>query len=224
MRLARPAQEPVGIVLDDHHVMTGGQLQHAPAPLERHRRATRVLEVRDHVQERRCLALELGRERIGVDAVAVDRDADDLGARALQDQDAAVVGRGLDEHPPGRGAGEQDAGHERERLERAVGADDALGRHAVALADPAAQPGMAARGVGERDRRLPLHGVGERAPEVVDGQHVGARDATRERNRIGHGRQPRPGRRATRRRPAGARRTRPHAAPGRRGWPRARSR
>ena len=40
---------------------------------------------------------------------------------------------------------QQHAGHEREGLERAVGADDALGRHAVARADPAAQAGMPAR-------------------------------------------------------------------------------
>ena len=52
---------------------------------------------------------------------------------------------------------------------------------------------MPARGVRERDRRLPLHRVREGAPEVVDGQHVGARDATRERDRIGHGRSARPG-------------------------------
>ena len=53
IRLARPAQEAVGVVLDDQDVVLGGQLQHAPAALERHRRAARVLEVRDHVEERR---------------------------------------------------------------------------------------------------------------------------------------------------------------------------
>ena len=185
-RLARPAQEAVRIVLDDHEVVLLGELEDALAPLERHRGAARVLEVRDHVEEGRGRALELGGQRVGVDAVAVDRDADDVGARAPEDQDAAVVGRRLDEHAPRGGAREQHVGHEREHLERAVGADDALLRRAVARADPAAQPGMPAGVVRERDGRLRLHRLRERAAHVVDGEHVGARDATRERDRIGH--------------------------------------
>ena len=185
-RGARPAQETVGIVLDDHDVVLLGELEDALAALERHRGAARVLEVRDHVEEGGRLALELGRQRIGVDAVAVDRNADDVRARALEDQDAAIVGGRLDQHALRRRAREQHVGDERERLERAVGADDALRRGAVARADPAAQTGMPARGVRERHRRLPLHRRRERAAHVVDGEHVGARHATRERDRIGH--------------------------------------
>ena len=224
MRVPRPAQQPVGVVLDDDDLVLLGQLEHAPAPLERHRRAARVLEVRDHVEEGDRLALELGRERVGVDAVAVDRHADHLGARPLQDQDAAIVGRRLDEDARRRGAGQKHVGHERERLERAVGAHDALARHAVACADPAAQALVPAGGVRERDHRLLFHRRRERGAHVIDGEHVGARHATGERDRIGHacsvgnplcsasrcpsrGAAARPG--ASCRRPAGERRTRP---------------
>ncbi len=186
MRIPGPAQQTVGIVLDHDDVVLGGELQHAPAPLERHRGAARVLEVRDHVDERRRLALQFGGQRVGVDPVGVDRDADHLGSGALQDQDAAVVRRRLHEHAARRGARQQHAGDEGERLERAIGADDLRAGHAMALADPLAQSGVPAGVIRERDCGLPFHRIRERAPEVVDGQHVGARDAARERDRIGH--------------------------------------
>ena len=186
----------------------------ARAALERHRRAARVLEVRDDVEERRRAALQLGRERIRVDAVAVDGDADDVGARALQDQDAAVVGRGLDEHaavaPRASSTPATNAKASSEPLAQTTRSAGAPWRAPIQARRPLWPPGR----VRERDHRLPLHRARERGAHVVDGQHVGARNATRERNRIGHARQPRgaaravsrwrPPARLERRPPAGA--------------------
>ena len=77
-RIALEAQRRVGVVLDHEHVVADGELEHGRPPLERERRAARVLERRDHVDQLGRPALALAAlERVGepggVDAVAVDR-------------------------------------------------------------------------------------------------------------------------------------------------------
>ena len=223
MRLARPAQQAVGIVLDDDDVVLLGQLEHAPAPLERHRRAARVLEVRDHVEERGRLALELGGERVRVDAVTVDRHADDLGARALQDQDAAVVGRRLDEHALGRGAGEQHVARRtrtprasRSRRRRARPARRSARRSSVRRPwwppgeYESATAGSRSIAVASARRMSSTGSMSALGTPRVNGIASAMPPAYEDRPCV------------SRRRPGGARRTPPRPARRRRGWRRAR--
>ena len=183
-RVAAEAQEAVRVVLDDREAEAMRELDEALAPGQRQRRAARVLERRDHVQERRrTRPPEIVLERIDIEPVLVHRHADRLGAGAAQQDQRAVVGRRLDEDALGARALDQQLRQEQERLQAAVRRDDPLGRHAVTGADPRAQPRMpTAAEVGERQGGLAGERlVGSRA-EVVDREEVGAGNAARKGN------------------------------------------
>ena len=122
-----------------------------------------------------------------VDAVVVERDPGEGRAAALQQQQRAVVGRLLDDHPVAglnRVLEEEDAG-----LQRAVGHHHLRRVHAVELRDPLAEPGMAPPGA-VRERPLPvrLQGAGRRLTHELARQDVGAGSAASEADYVGgHG-------------------------------------
>ena len=143
-RLALVAHEPVRVVLEDEQVVLAGQLDDAPAALLAQRAAARVLEGRDQVEERGLLAVAQRRlERVGIEAVVVAVEPDDVGAELAQDLQRPVVGRPLDEHAL---AGGEPLREEDEALERAVRDEDARGVDAVAGGDPLAQRPVPGRG------------------------------------------------------------------------------
>src|SRR5204863_7626627 len=114
--------------------------------------ATRVLERRDRVQERRLVAAtEFFRERIGIESLVVHRQRDDVGAETREDLQRPVVRRRLDEHAPASAVQEL-LREEDEGLQRAAREDDARGVDAVPLRDPLAQRAVAAARPVREDR------------------------------------------------------------------------
>ena len=83
------------------------------------------------------LGCELGLERVGVEALVVHRQRDDLDTLAREDLQRAVVARRLDEHSPGR-ARELLRRVEDEALKPADRENDARRLDAVACGDPLA--------------------------------------------------------------------------------------
>ena len=121
-------------------------------------------------------------DRRRVDAVRLERRADQLRAGLPQEQQRAVICRLLDDHSvPG---GDQVPEEQRRRLHRSVRDHHLLGLDAVKFGDPLAEPGMAAPGaVAERLLPVGLERPGGRLPHRIVGQDVGARGATREADR-----------------------------------------
>ena len=78
---------------------------------------------------RRDAAVEQRRERLGVDAVILERDGVQVGAPAAQRQQRAVVGRALDDHRVA--LLDEQLEQERVGLHRAVGDEHLLGLDAV---------------------------------------------------------------------------------------------
>ena len=73
----------VGVVIENQRTVVRGETEQLVSPLERHRRADRVVEVADRVDQLRALALrfELGEdagELVGVEAVLVHADGEDV--------------------------------------------------------------------------------------------------------------------------------------------------
>ena len=118
-RLALEGQLAVGVVLEDPEVVLGGELDQPHPLLGRERAAGGVVEVGDDVGE---LDRPLGERRLEgaeVEPVGLQRHRHQLDPEPLQQQQRAVVGRLLDDHPV---AGlEQVLEEHRPRLERAVG-------------------------------------------------------------------------------------------------------
>ena len=115
--------------------MLGGKLHNPAATLGPEGPPARVLEGRDHVEERRARpARKLLGERVDVDALVVLRDGDDLGAQRVQDLQRPVVGRRL--HQDALPVSREQLGQEDEALERSVRDDDPSGLDAVSLGDP----------------------------------------------------------------------------------------
>ena len=171
--------------------MLGRELDQAPPLGLRERAPGRVVEVGDHVHEPHRAPLELALQRLDVDPVRLQRDADDLGARAPEQQQGAVVGGLLDDHPVA-GADEV-AEDQRRRLHRAVGDHHPIGLDAVQLGrDPLAQARVPATGaVGERALPVGLQRAVGRGPDRGGGQDVGARGAAGEGDQVGgHRREP----------------------------------
>ena len=186
-RLLLERELPVGIVLEDPEAVLGRQLQHALALGGGQGATGWVMEVRDQVHELHGWTLERPLEGLDVDAVGLQRDADPLGAESLQEQQRAVVGRLLDDHPVARG--NQVLEEQRAALQRSVGDHHLVDvGDAVALGDPLTQPRVPdARAVGER----PLPVVGERPlrglAHRIGGKDVGARGAACEADQlVGH--------------------------------------
>ena len=123
-------------------------------------------------------------DRGDVDAVGLQRRGRDLGAGLVQQQQGAVVGRLLDDHPVA-GADEV-AEEERGALHRAVGDHHLAGIDPVELRDPLAQPGVALAGpVGERGLPVGLERARRGVPNRLGGKHVGAGGAAGEADRVG---------------------------------------
>ncbi len=182
--VAEPDQ-PVRVVLEDPEAVLGGELDEPLALGGRERAAGGVVEVGDHVGELHRAAGERRLERVEVEPVGLQRHRDQLGAGAPEQQQGAVVGGLLDDHPV---AGLDHVAEEQRRgLHRAVGDHHLAGVDPVELArDPLAEPRMADPGsVGER--LLPV--VGERSVgRLADGgggQDVGARGASGEADHVG---------------------------------------
>ena len=183
----RKRRSPYGIVLDDRKPEAVRELDEPLAPGQREGGATRVLERGDHVEERgRAGPPQVVLERVDIEAVFVDGDADRLGACTAQQDQRPVVGRRLDEHARRARAPDQQLGEEEEGLEAPVRRDDALGGDAVTRTDPGTQARMAAAAeVGERECGLGAERpVGGRA-EVVDREEIGAGNAARKGD-LGH--------------------------------------
>ena len=153
-RLALEGQLAVGVVLEDPEVVLGGELDQAPPLLGRERAAGRVVGVGDDVGELDRPLGERRLQRADVEPVGLERHRHQLDAELLQQQQGAVIGRLLDDHPVARL--EQVLEQHRPRLERAVGDHHLRGsRSPMPLGDPLAEPGMADPDpVGER--RLPV--------------------------------------------------------------------
>ena len=98
-RLALEGQLAVGVVLEDPEAVLGGELDQ-PRPLRaRERAAGRVVGVGDDVGE---LDRPLGERRLEgaeVEPVGLQRHRHQLDPEPLQEQQRAVVGRLLDDHP-----------------------------------------------------------------------------------------------------------------------------
>ncbi len=116
------------------------------------RAAARVLEGRDRVEERDVAAtLELGLERVGVEAFLVHRQRDDLGAVPPEHLQRPVVRRRLDEHAAGAPL-ELDGRVEDEPLEAAGREEDPARVDAVALREELSQRPVPAAGPVREDR------------------------------------------------------------------------
>ena len=169
--------------------MLGRELDQALALGRRERAAGRVVEVGDHVGElhrpvgeRR---LERVRRRCRRPRAATGHQLD---AGAAEQQQRAVVGGLLDDHPV---AGlEHVAEEQRRRLHRAVGDHHPLRLDPVELGcDPLAEARVAAPGaVGERPLPVVVERLRGRRADGLGGQDVGAGGAAGEGDQVGgHG-------------------------------------
>ena len=152
-RVAVVADATVRVVLEDRQVVLRRQLDE-PSPTIRPERATgRILEGGDRVEERDlAAALQLGFERVEVEALVVHRDGHDLCSVPREDLQRAVVRRPLDEHPP-RPLRELRRRVEDEALEAAGRDEDPVRRDAVLGREHLAQRAVATAGAVGEDRR-----------------------------------------------------------------------
>ena len=130
-RLQRPVGEPelaVVVVLDDDRVRALGPRQQRRAPGQGHRRAERELVRRRDVHQLRPRG-----QRGDVEAFAVHRHADDLGAVRREEQLRQPVAGLLDGDPVARL--EQHAAQQVERLLRALGDEHVVGAGAHRAGD-----------------------------------------------------------------------------------------
>ncbi len=144
------------------------------------------MEVGDHVHQASVgPGGDLG-DRLDVNAVVLERDADGVDSKPIQQKQGAIVGRLLDDDSVP--AIEQKPEEHRSRLQRAVGDHHLLGAYLVMLGDPFRQSRMPAAGsVGERPFPVGLQGARRRIPDRLGGKDVGARGAAREADRLfGH--------------------------------------
>ncbi len=179
-RLALEGELAVGVVLEDPEVVLGGERDQAPALLERERAAGRVVGVGDDVGELDRPLLQRRLQLGDVEPVGLQPHRHQLDAELLQQEQSAVIGRLLDDHPISRA--EQVLEEHRPRLERAVG-DHHLGRIEVTvpLGDPLTEAGMAdPDAIGKR--RFPVGGErpSRRLPHLLVGKDVGAGSAASE--------------------------------------------
>ena len=119
--LALEADRDVGVVLEQREVELAREREQL-RPLGRAERvAGRVLEVGDHVRERRpdVLLAQQPLQLVDVDPVGLELDHPDVRAAVAQVQQRAVVGRRLDDHRVARV--DQQLEQERVGLHRAVG-------------------------------------------------------------------------------------------------------
>jgi hypothetical protein len=165
-RVTLVAQQAVRVVLEDHELLLVGDPDERLAPVQRHRDAAGVLEVRDRVDELGAPALvaQLGQRRLEhVDphAVVVHLDLHDVGLVGVEARHGAGIRGRLGDHDVAgieeRAADEVDHLLAAGRDHDVVGLDlGALGRHHLhdALADVVEPVG---RPVLER-RRARVHG------------------------------------------------------------------
>ncbi len=129
--IARPDQVGIALVLEDHHAVFGRELDQLGAARLAHDRAGRVLHRRDGVDVLGLDAfllqlLELGLQQVEAQALAVERDADDVGADLGELGQRAAVGLLLDQD--GVALGDQQAVDQLKPLHRARGDQDLVGR------------------------------------------------------------------------------------------------
>ena len=97
-RVALEPEQAVGVILDQHQVVALGQLDQRRSALDRGAGAGRVLVGRNQVDEPRPQAAGQERDQaVDVDAVGIERDRVQVGARLAQDLQGAVVGGRLDD-------------------------------------------------------------------------------------------------------------------------------
>ena len=184
-RLSVEPDESVGIVLHDEQVVRASELGEAQAAGERERRPRRVLKGRDRVEERRSrTGAEARLERPEVEALLVDRHADDFRAEVGEQAERAIVRGRLHEHAAPV-PGEQVRGDEGQPLQRAVAEDHATGVELVPLGNAGPERRVPARpAVREHGRRRPLQdGPGARR-DLLQGQELRIGDASGQRDRL----------------------------------------
>ena len=183
-RLAAEPDVGVRVVLEDREPVLTGQVEQRPPLLQRERDAGRVLVVRDHVRDPRAYArLQELAQFVGVDAVRLGGDGVHLAALVAQVEQRPVVRRPLDHHRVARL--DQVVEEERVGLQRTVGDEHLLGRHAVLLGDPRAQRQVADRRSVRRDATgIGVEGAQGRGLEPFDVDDVQRGCPTGERDEL----------------------------------------
>ena len=187
-RRPRPLPQEVGVavVLEDRHAEPLRQLQQLePAGLGQHA-ARRVLHRRDRIDVLRPHALALKprqdlAERVGPDALLVERRPDGVHADGGKSRQRAAIGRGLGDH--GIAGREQDRVDQIERLKRAGGDQDLVGATIHARAplerarDELAQGAVALRAA--------LQAIGRQRPAFTLQNGIRGRGQTGDRDVVG---------------------------------------